>query len=123
MRISIAILFSFCLLSCGNNALHVNGSYYAILPGETIELYTTTNSCCYYCVPNQDSLKSVRFVDRKVVEEAPDDCDGCSSTDAWTFKGIKVGIDTIILKKVGGGKQCSDPAYETERYVVIVTDK
>ena len=80
-----------------------NRGLYNIRIGETFELYVAENSCCIYSWANAASVKSVKLLEKKLVEEADSDCDGCSSSYAWLYKGVSVGTDTIKIANIPAG--------------------
>jgi TusA-related sulfurtransferase len=117
----INALFLLALLSsCRDNPLHLNHAVYKIKPGEVIEIYTTTNSCCHYCEPDPNKFHCISFEKRETVEKAPEDCDGCSSTEGWKFRALRPGKDTVLFRLVVGGENCSDSLKVSEKYMVIV---
>jgi hypothetical protein len=115
-------ILTLLLFSCSSNPLHLNHAAYKVKPGETIEIYTSTNSCCYYCGPDNQTFRAIRFEKQEVVEKEPRECNGCSHTDAWTFKALRPGTDTIIMRKMPGGQACTDSTATTERYIVKVDE-
>ncbi|MDJ1481038.1 hypothetical protein QNI16_11135 [Cytophagaceae bacterium YF14B1] len=107
---------------------YTNSSTYQLHVGQTVEIYYSTSSCCYYCIVNEKSLSHVQFINRKAVEEhkKPEDmskmCVGCPSTFAFVFKAIKPGIDTIRLDRPMALESC-DSTYSKDQELYIVEVK
>ena len=103
----------FAINSCKPN--YTNKKTYNIQVGQTFELYINENSCCHNCWLKANALKSIQLVEKKLVEPAPDDCDGCTSTYAWLFKAIAVGRDTITIEKAFATINCDDLKKESSK--------
>lgn len=97
-----------------------NKSHYEVHKGEKFEIYFVENSCCENCVFNSDSLKSVRLLESIVVQDYPDDCDGCDRTGAFVFEAVAEGTDTILLNMREASASCYELDGEPEKYVVTV---
>ena len=75
-----------------------NKENYTLNDGDTLNLYFNENSCCNYCLPNQDKLKHLIYFDTKVVvPPAKKECEGCSITVSKMFIATSSGIDTILF--------------------------
>lgn len=75
-----------------------NKPEYTLSVGDTLNLYFNENSCCNYCLPNQDKLKHLIYFDTKVVvPPAKKECEGCSITVSKMFIATSPGIDTILF--------------------------
>lgn len=107
----------FLLSSCTD---YKNKPVYQVKVGEEIEIYYNTNSCCYYFLDE----KELQYV-KKIREESKEgfkiiSCDGCTTTTGYVFKGIKIGVDTIRLKKMYGGDSIGSKPILEEIYIVKV---
>ncbi|MFT6500129.1 MAG: hypothetical protein ACJASQ_000236 [Crocinitomicaceae bacterium] len=127
MNISIGkILLSLCLLwlssSCSGPSAEdfTNKSSYELKVGDTLRIYYTTNSCCYECAPNKDSLNNLIFIGSETVISGPKGVEGGNSTRAILFKATNIGTDTIYAKIIGGGMECSDTIPGMTRYIVNI---
>lgn len=105
------------IISCSN---HENKSHYEVNPNEEVEIYYTTNSCCYYCIVNEAELKHVMLKDDKQVAPPPSGVDGGSYTRAFVFFAVSAGTDTIKLREVPGGEDCATHTGPTENYIISV---
>ncbi|MCC6722442.1 MAG: hypothetical protein IT243_09595 [Bacteroidia bacterium] len=113
-----------CLLMYGctkpKEKSYNNKPVYELKIGETLEIYYTTNSCCYYCFAKEQKLEHIEFVEDKTVDKGPKDCDGCDYTSAFVFKAKTVGTDTVRIKNSVASEQCETSDNPTQKYVVIV---
>lgn len=110
----ITIIF----ISC---ARYENKEYYELEIGETVEIYASTNSCCFYCFPNKNNLTHTKFIELKTVDTGPNDCAGCNWTNSYVIKAKSVGIDTIILEQRVMIDSCSTPFEgQPEKYIINV---
>ena len=116
-RIIFLSLFSLCFYGCGS---HKNKDKYEIKVGETVEIYYSTNSCCSYCVSNEKSLKHVKLMGKKTIDNGPKDCAGCNYTAAFIFKGKSVGIDTLELKLLVASMDCDSNDVKPEKYIIEI---
>ncbi len=98
------LLLSLFISSCKKE--YINQQNYEISIGQTFTLYVGENSCCVNCWLNENNLHSVTLLERKLVDPAPEDCEGCTSHYAWIFKGTAVGQDTIKIVQVSAGEGC-----------------
>ena len=106
------------LISCSN---FENKEIYEMNIGDKVEIYASTNSCCFYCFSNQESLEHTEFKEIKRVDNGPSDCEGCNWTDAYVFEAKSTGIDTIILEHRVQIDSCSSSfGREPEKYVIRV---
>jgi len=86
-----------------------NKPEYTLNVGDTLNLYFNENTCCNYCLPNQDKLKHLNYFDTKVVvPPAKKECEGCSITVSKMFIATSPGIDTIFFKSLKPMQNCSD---------------
>ncbi len=75
-----------------------NKADYTLNVGDTLNLYFNENTCCNYCLPNQNQLKHLSYFDTKVVvPPAKKECEGCSITVSKMFIATSPGIDTILF--------------------------
>ena len=110
-------LISLFFFSCSN---YSNKKVYTLEIGESIEIYTSTNSCCYYCFTNKDILKHTEFLGTKRVDDGPSGCEGCNWTNAYIIKAKSLGVDTIKLKHLTGLENCDSSQVELEEYIIQV---
>ncbi len=78
----------------------------------TIKLYQNASIGGSNCWINESKCKSVNQQRKSYVSslEVKQGCEGCGGSEFWTFKAIKVGIDTIKIKNCPTGrkqKNCS----------------
>ncbi len=85
-----------------------NKAHYVLKKGETFTLYVSENSCCINCWIKKEQIKSIKLIDKQLIEDVDDNCAGCTSTYGWTFQGIKNGTDTIRLIRMSAGLDCID---------------
>lgn len=104
---------------CGCNT-YKNKEHYEVAIGDTFEIYYSTNSCCYYCVANNDTLKHIKLIEDKIVNKDKSDCDGCDYTAAFSFKAISKGVDTVSLKLLEANSSCLDTTVSSEKYIIDV---
>jgi hypothetical protein len=97
-----------------------NKPVYNVAVGESVEIYYSTNSCCFYCVANQMALKNVELIAEKNIKDDPEDCQGCNYVSAFVFKATSVGTDTVFLKNPTASSTCEDITFEPEVYVINV---
>jgi len=110
------VLVTSLLYSCSS---YVNKPEYNVSVGETFAIYYSTNSCCYYCITNEEDLRHIVLVERKVLKDTPRNCAGCDYQAAFIFKAIANGTDTINLKNPVVMQSCNSDV-QTERYIVKV---
>ena len=97
-----------------------NQAYYELEVGDLVEIYYSTNSCCYYCFSKQQNLEHLEFIEQKTVDSGPPGCAGCNYTSAYVFMAKSVGVDTIKLDMATGGEECGDRPTPLESYVVEI---
>jgi hypothetical protein len=97
-----------------------NQNEYEVKIGETVEIYYTTNSCCYYCLSNEKDLKHVKLIERRKIDGGKKDCAGCNYTAAFVFKAVSIGIDTIELKLLGAAMDCDSNEVDSEEYIIRI---
>ncbi len=111
------------VIACNHNHKedqYTNKGSYKISTNESVELYYSTNSCCYYCVSNKSELKYTQLVEDKMIDKGPSDCEGCNYISAFVFKGKSKGIDTVELKIVQANMDCYSNDVQPERYIIEV---
>ena len=114
-------LILICLLIFGcTEKIYENKPVYEINVDETVEIYYSTNSCCYYCFSEEQNLNHIEYLEEKSVDSGPDDCAGCNFTRAYIFKAMSPGIDTVKLSHSVASKPCGESNAPFEEYVVIV---
>lgn len=114
MKLTLSI---FALLSIVSRCDFENQPVYDVEVGDTFEIYYTTNSCCHYCVLNQEDLEHIELVETKTVK-TDGRCAGCNSTRAYVLKVLSPGTDTIRIAEVPGGQSCEEYDGPVEEYVV-----
>ena len=113
------LLFTLPYFSCQEKNFD-NQPQYEINVNETVDIYYTTNSCCYYCILNEANFRHVENVGQKIVDPGIKDCVGCDYVGAFTFKATSAGIDTVRLKLAAASESCEEADSPIEKYVVIV---
>ena len=116
-RILIISLIGLFLHGCTN---HENKDKYEVNVGETVEIYYSTNSCCYYCLSNIQELNHVDLLETKTIDTDPEDCAGCNYTYAFVFKAESVGIDTVELKSLTASMDCDSNNVMPEKYIIEI---
>lgn len=111
------IIFSLTIIGCNS---YENKDRYEVSINEKVEIYYSTNSCCFYCVSNEKQIKHVKLLESKTMDSSPSDCVGCEYTAAFVFEGKYVGIDTIELKRLGAREDCENNDVKPERYIIEV---
>ena len=117
LKIFAIVLVTLILTACND---YKNKDSYVIEVGETIEIYYSTNSCCQYCVANNQELVHINLLEDKTIDPGPKDCQGCNYMAAFIFEGVSVGTDTVELKVVPASKDCYNNDVEPEIYIVEV---
>lgn len=112
-------IFIASLFICSCNS-YKNKDSYEITIGETVEIYYTTNACCYFCLSNENEIKHLKLLDRKVISGGLDNCSGCDYFGFFVFKAESVGIDTIELKQLEATDNCDRSNIKPERYIVNI---
>ncbi|WP_028982443.1 hypothetical protein [Sporocytophaga myxococcoides] len=107
-------------LTLGGCKRYTNKDRYIISIGEKLDLYYSTNSCCYYCLSNEKELKHVTLLGRKTIDEGPEDCEGCNFVAAFTLQGKSIGIDTVELKLLTATMSCDEDYGVPEKYIIEV---
>lgn len=113
-------IFSSLILQGCKNKVYNNKLKYEIGVNEIVEIYYSTNSCCYYCVSNQSKLKHTILIDDKLIIPEKEGCDGCSHTSAFVFKGLSKGIDTLELKQVTATMNCDSNEITPVKYIIEI---
>lgn len=123
MQLFIHLLISFLILGCTSKTetkKYENKPIYKLKIGETVNIYYSTNSCCYYCFANEQKLMHIEFVEDKMIDKGPEGCDGCNYTAAYIFKAKSAGTDTIKLKSSAASLPCEESEGLAGKYIVIV---
>ena len=111
-------LLTALITSCSN---YENKEYYEVKIGDEIEIYASTNSCCFYCFNDDTNLAHTEFKEIKRVDNGPSDCEGCNWTDAYVFEAKSEGSDTIILEHRVMIDSCNSlNSGEKEQYIIKV---
>lgn len=116
-KIAFILLVGLSVAGC---ATYDNKERYELTVNENAEIYYSTNSCCFYCLANEDQLKHVKLVEQKTIDPGPSDCEGCNHTGAFVFVGTSVGVDTIQLKHLTATMNCDSSAIRVENYIIEV---
>ena len=103
--ILLILLFYYGCNIFDNNYNYDNKYKYEINVGETVQIYYSTNSCCYYCITNKHELNHVDILETKTIDTGPEDCAGCNYMYALVFKAESVGIDTVV-QNTGSSAEC-----------------
>lgn len=118
-RISFLIVV---LSACTNSSKkYTNKEKYIIDKGEIVDIYYSTNSCCYTCVANKNDLKHIEIVQQKTIDKE-EDCAGCDVLSAFVFKATKIGIDTILMRTPTASQDCFDTSQfiSEQKYIIEV---
>ncbi len=105
------------LTGCKN---YKNNDRYELRINERVEIYYSTNSCCYYCISNENQLKHIKLVENKTIDSGPSDCEGCNYTAAFVFEGKSKGKDTLELKNLVATMNCDSNNVNSEKYIIEV---
>ena len=97
-----------------------NKDVYNVTSGEKIEIYFSTNSCCYYCISNKEELDNVKFIEQKVIELGDKNCVGCNYKGAFVFIAESIGSDTIKIQNVTANTKCDSSELGIEKYIINV---
>ena len=116
-KILLLLITGLSFNACEN---HENKERYEISIGDQVEIYYSTNSCCYYCIANEQDLKHIAFVNKKMIDSGPKDCDGCNYKSAFIFEGKSLGIDTVKLRLSLAAEACNENNIHEEIYVVEI---
>jgi len=119
ISISTFIFLSLIFLGC-KNKVYNNKPRYEIGVNETIDIYYSTNSCCHYCISNNNKLKHIKLIHDKLVVPEEKGYDGCNHTSAFTFIGVSKGIDTLELKEIGVTMSCDSNSVIPETYIIEI---
>lgn len=123
MKIIITLLFFTLIFAC-NNKLdpnnYKNKDIYEVNVGETINIYYSTNSCCYYCIINSSEIENSTFIKDTLIINSEEDCQGCNSLRAFEFKAVKSGLDTIKINSSSASQDCYSSLSEPMTYIINV---
>lgn len=106
------------IFSCQKKTFE-NKPQYELKVNEIVEIYYSTNSCCYYCLLDESDLRHLELIEEKTVDPGPRNCDGCNYVAAFIFKAISSGVDTIKLNHATATEPCQTNDIP-EKYVVVV---
>ncbi len=118
-KIIFLIFFALPFFSCEKKTFE-NKPQYELNVNETVEIYYSTNSCCYYCLVNGSDLQHIELITEKTVDPGPRDCNGCNYVAAYIFKATTPGVDTVKLNHATANKPCYGTEAPPEKYVVVV---
>lgn len=119
-RISFVI---FMISACTNSSKkYTNKEKYTIDKGEIVQIYYSTNSCCYTCITNRNDLKYIEIVEQKAIDKGEENCAGCDVLSAFVFKATKIGIDTILMRTPTASQDCLDTSkfISEQKYIIEV---
>lgn len=115
------LLTSSLFQSCKNTVDYSNTSFYDLKVGDELNLYFTTNSCCFKCVTNLSELKHLSLIDEYFIsDDEQKDCEGCNRQKAFKFIANSVGIDTIRINSFTPNEICNDTTSNSEQYIISV---
>ena len=117
---NILIFFTLLFISSCYQKTYENQTNYQLKVNETVEIYYSTNSCCYYCFASEQNLNHIEYIEEKTVDSGPKDCAGCNFTAAYVFKAKSPGIDTVKLKHSTANESCTDANIIPEEYIIEV---
>jgi|SRR6478735_4430284 len=111
------LFLSISLFSCNS---YKNKEKYEVKVGETVEIYSATNSCCFYCHVSKDRYKHLKFIQSKTVDKGSANMEGNTVTTAWVFKAESIGKDTVVLRHLYAADECDSSDDTPEMYIVEV---
>jgi predicted secreted protein len=119
----LTIIILIPILGCNdsNKQECPNKEMYKVKIGESFKIYYNVSSCCYYCWINEKEIKSVKLLERILVEEGPEDCIGCASKYAFIFKALESGTDTLKLSFLTATDTCDGKSADYDQYIVNVS--
>src|SRR5690554_3894591 len=119
--LTLLILSLSLFQSCKSTVDYSNKSSYDLKIGEELNLYFTTNSCCFECVTNLSELKHLSLIDEYFIsDDEQKDCEGCNRQKAFKFIANSVGIDTIRINSFTPNEICNDTTSNSEQYIISV---
>ena len=116
---TLLICLGLFIISCTKKT-YENKSSYELKVNETVEIYYSTNSCCYYCFAEEQNLNHLEFVEEKTIDRGPKNCDGCNYIAAYVFRAITPGIDTVKLKHATASEPCRDAEIPAEEFIIVI---
>ncbi len=116
-QVLIISLITILFHGCEN---YENKDKYVVKVGESVEIYYSSNSCCYYCISNSEELVHVYLKETLTVDTGPEDCAGCNYTYALVFMAESVGVDTIELKSIQASKDCDSSNVIPQKFIIEV---
>lgn len=120
MKPILYIIFpAFTLFGCNS---YKNKEKYEIKVGETVEIYSATNSCCFYCHVSKDQYKHLKFIEGKTVDKGNKMAEGNTVTTAWIFKAESIGKDTVVLRHLYAADECDSSDAVPEMYIIEVKE-
>jgi hypothetical protein len=127
MKLIFACLFIVCLFpGCRNHEIKskdfFNSDRYNISVGDTLRIYYTTNSCCYYCLPGKHESSLLEYIGEELVVPSEKDCDGCSSTSALLFVANSPGTVELKGRIVAASRGCEDSTATWETFFVHISE-
>jgi|GEM_PF-2522432 len=124
MKNILILLISIIIFCSCNNKLDpnnfINKDFYEVKVGETINIYYSTNSCCYYCILNLSEISNVSFIKDTLIINSEEDCQGCNELRAFEFKATKLGLDTIKLNSSTASQDCYSKPSKPMTYIIKV---
>lgn len=98
-----------------------NKPSYTLNVGDTLNLYFNENTSSNYCLPNQNQLKHLNYLDKKVVvPPSKKECEGCTINVSKMFIATSPGTDTILYKSLKPMENCNANVPSTILCVVKV---
>ena len=114
------VLLLYIVAGCHGIKSFQNQPHYEIEVGDEIKLFHSTNSCCHFCI-NENDLNHVLLVADKLIDGGPNGCDGCNHTRAFVLSAISSGTDSVLLTLQTAPRSCADSVFvRNEWYVVKV---
>ncbi len=122
MKYIFILMFVSAFLStlCCTQKTYENKPFYKLKVNETVEIYYSTNSCCYYCFAEDQNLNHIEFLEDKTIDSGPKDCAGCNFVAAFVFRAKSPGIDTVKLLHSVASKPCEEAEGPPEEYIIQV---
>lgn len=115
-----ALLLAISLVGCKTSNDYKNKTIYDIAVSDSCEIYYSNNSCCYNCIDQIHKLSTVQLIRTKLIDMGPEDCEGCDAQFAYVFRGVKPGIDTLIIKSTTATEDCQATGDTIGTYIIRV---
>lgn len=122
-KILILLFSAIFFNSCSNiedTDKYKNADKYTVNIGDTIEIYYTSNTCCYHCFSNKEDTKHSKLIGEKTITEPSKKYVGSNHIEAFIFKAESIGVDTIKLKDLTATEDCDSSEVQPEIYVIEV---